>query len=133
MCAKIQADEIASIIKERVDNFELNIDSNNKKDNRLRICIVGSGRAHGIKAAIEQVIAMGNNYPIEIMRFENDHKICGTKPTMVIYDDYEYSIKNSQKMIDLEVEQKLLYIDDNLFKKENHPYGWYRKFEKKRY
>ena len=31
MGAKIQADEISSIIKERIDNFELNVDVSNKK------------------------------------------------------------------------------------------------------
>lgn len=135
--SKIQADEINSIIKERIDNFELNIDLESIKSERktMKIAIVGSdmmSRNYGIEAAIEQVIAMGNNYPIEIIRLENDHKISGTKPTIVLYDDCEYSIRSSQKMRDLVVEQKL-YIDDDLFKKENHPYGWYRKFEKKRF
>ena len=46
MGAKIQADEISSIIKERIDNFELNVDVSNKKNTNTNTIIKPFAKYH---------------------------------------------------------------------------------------
>ncbi len=98
--SKIMKDEISSIIKEKIDGFELNIDEPIKQERKaIKIAIVGSDMMHhpyGLKAAIR---AATINHQAEI--------ICGS----------EHHIKD-------------LIIEQMNFEKQ---YGWYRKFEKKRF
>ena len=47
MVAKIQADEISSIIKERIDNFELNVDIN--ETGKIISIADGIAKVHGLK------------------------------------------------------------------------------------
>ena len=106
MGAKIQADEISSIIKERIDNFELNVDTV-MNNSRPTLCIVGTDDYMYLRLQAAVEAATAGEWPIEI---------CTT----------------SQQMKEVLSEQ--LYIDEMVFaEKENHPYGWYRKFEKKRF
>ena len=62
MGAKIQADEISSIIKERIDNFELNVDVNE------------TGKIISFADGIAQVYGLKNVMAGEIVEFENGEK-----------------------------------------------------------
>ena len=62
MGAKIQADEISSIIKERIDNFELNVDVNE------------TGKIIAYADGIAQVYGLRNIMAGEIVEFENGEK-----------------------------------------------------------
>ena len=62
MSAKIQADEISSIIKERIDNFELNVDVNE------------TGKIISYADGIAQVYGLKNVMAGEIVEFENGEK-----------------------------------------------------------
>ena len=123
MGAKLQADELSSIIKERVDNFELNvdIDCQNQKHSRPRIgiAIVGCGAMpYGFEAAIRAAIF---DHPVEI--------ICGAEHQMIEAIREQVGFRNEFEILNrYDIENPML-----LESKENHPYGWYRKFEKKRF
>ena len=62
MAAKLQADEISSIIKERIENFELNVD------------IDEVGKVIGIGDGIAQVYGLSNVMAGEMVEFENGTK-----------------------------------------------------------
>jgi F-type H+-transporting ATPase subunit alpha len=62
MSTKIQADEISSIIKERIDNFELNVDVNE------------TGKIISFADGIAQVYGLKNAMAGEIVEFENGAK-----------------------------------------------------------
>lgn len=62
MGAKIQADEISSIIKERIDNFELNVDINE------------TGKIISYADGIAQVYGLKNVMAGEIVEFESGEK-----------------------------------------------------------
>jgi F-type H+-transporting ATPase subunit alpha len=62
MGAKIQADEISSIIKERIDNFELNVDVNE------------TGKIISYADGIAQVYGLKNVMAGEMVEFENGEK-----------------------------------------------------------
>src|SRR5574344_1196035 len=62
MGAKIQADEISSIIKERIDNFELNVDVNE------------TGKIVSYADGIAQVYGLKNVMAGELVEFENGEK-----------------------------------------------------------
>jgi F-type H+-transporting ATPase subunit alpha len=62
MGAKIQADEISSIIKERIDNFELNVDVNE------------TGKIISYADGIAQVYGLKNVMAGEIVEFENGER-----------------------------------------------------------
>jgi F-type H+-transporting ATPase subunit alpha len=62
MSAKIQADEISSIIKERIDNFELNVDVNE------------TGKIISYADGIAQVYGLKNVMAGEIVEFENGER-----------------------------------------------------------
>lgn len=112
--------EIASIIKERVDNFELNPDIDCKKHSRSRIAIVGCrAMPYGFEAAIRA--AIGIEHPVEI--------VCGTEHQMIEAMREQVEFRNEFEILNrYNIENPIL-----LESKENHPYGWYRKFEKKRF
>ena len=59
MAAKLQADEISSIIKERIENFELNVDINEV------------GKVIGIGDGIARVYGLSNVMAGEMVEFEN--------------------------------------------------------------
>ena len=59
---KIQADEISSIIKERIDNFELNVDVNE------------TGKIISYADGIAQVYGLKNVMAGEVVEFENGEK-----------------------------------------------------------
>ena len=59
MAAKLQADEISSIIKERIENFELNVDINEV------------GKVIGIGDGIAKVYGLSNVMAGEMVEFEN--------------------------------------------------------------
>lgn len=64
--------------------------------------------------------------PLEMCYAEIQAVICGLKHDIVIVDDiYLQKIKG----------QEILQFDFPILEKvkENHPHGWYRKFEKKRF
>jgi hypothetical protein len=84
----ITPDEIVSVIKERIDNFELNVDSS-----------------------------------------ETNDIICGSSEQLKdVINEQAYYLHNRHQPSDFQ-----LTTANEIFKKENHPYGWYRKFEKKRF
>ncbi|WP_292660367.1 F0F1 ATP synthase subunit alpha [Nitratifractor sp.] len=62
MAAKLQADEISSIIKERIENFELNVDINEV------------GKVIGIGDGIARVYGLSNVMAGEMVEFENGVK-----------------------------------------------------------
>ena len=62
MSTKIQADEISSIIKERIDNFELNVDINE------------TGKIISFADGIAKVFGLNNCMAGEIVEFENGAK-----------------------------------------------------------
>ena len=62
MAAKLQADEISSIIKERIENFELNVDINEV------------GKVIGIGDGIAKVYGLSNVMAGEMVEFENGTK-----------------------------------------------------------
>ena len=62
MGAKIQADEISSIIKERIDNFELNVDINE------------TGKVISYADGIAQVYGLKNVMAGELVEFENGER-----------------------------------------------------------
>ena len=62
MAAKLQADEISSIIKERIENFELNVDINE------------IGKVIGIGDGIARVYGLSNVMAGEMVEFENGTK-----------------------------------------------------------
>ena len=62
MGAKIQADEISSIIKERIDNFELNVDVNE------------TGKIISYADGIAQVYGLKNVMAGELVEFENGER-----------------------------------------------------------
>ncbi|NVJ52952.1 MAG: F0F1 ATP synthase subunit alpha [Campylobacteraceae bacterium] len=62
MGAKIQADEISSIIKERIDNFELNVDVNE------------TGKIISFADGIAQVYGLKNVMAGELVEFENGER-----------------------------------------------------------
>lgn len=132
MSSKITKDEIASIIKERIDNFELNVDAEHSGHIRKRtICIVGCGnnRPYGLPAAV--IAAHADGLGVQIVRCDED-KISGIRGDIILHDEIEFFLNSEEKMKKM-IEEQISYLPNELYKKENHPYGWYRKFEKKRY
>ncbi|HIO90235.1 MAG TPA: F0F1 ATP synthase subunit alpha, partial [Campylobacterales bacterium] len=62
MSAKIRADEISSLIKERIDNFELNID------------VEETGKVVSYADGVARVYGMSNIMAGEMVEFENGDK-----------------------------------------------------------
>ena len=114
--SKIQADEISSIIKERIDGFELNNDI--LEHNRPQICMIECDDYEYLRLQSAVEAAIASESPIEV--------ICTTQQQMrEVLNEQGYWTNN--KFDHLEV------LADREFKKENHQHGWYRKFEKKRF
>ena len=100
-------DDISEIIKERVDNFEL-------KDNIL-----------------EKRLTMES-----IMQFEKE---CLSEPEVLLEEMHKFSEDYINNYLGKDVkifrhERELIKINQEQKQpKDNHPHGWYRKFEKKRH
>lgn len=105
--SKIMEDEIASIIKERVDNFELQIDNNTSEPESRGIVIGCGSECLGLKAAVSAAVG----HQIEIVN---------------IHDFTRQTIR-SRYSKELIIEPMLIIEDKN-----PHHYGWYRKMEKKK-
>ena len=111
MDAKIQADEISSIIKERIDNFELNVDVEtscikNRRD--MVVCIVQMTPFE--RGILQEVEIFGNltlGYNVEV-----------------------FSQKRLQKNVLEQINIEELVCTEVI--KELRPKDWYRKFEKKK-
>jgi hypothetical protein len=117
MGAKIQADEISSIIKERIDNFELNVDYSGFKHDRTHICIVGCG----IEAQQAMISLAKHIDIIDIVHADSIKNI----------DDY--IINADVRMRELVQEQvELFEVMYPILKDIEKPNDWYRKFEKKK-
>ena len=100
-------DDISEIIKERVDNFELN---NNILEERL-----------SMKTLIEFEKECLSESEVS---FEEMHKF--SEDYIINYINKDVKIfRNKRELIKFNKEEKQ--------PKDNHPHGWYRKFEKKRH
>jgi len=102
--SKIQADEISSILKERIDNFELN--PNNDKGITIISVNIPGVSASCLQEAVRQLSAA---------------MIC----TVGVCSSVAKSIN------DLQIIHENVY--PILKDKQYNKHGWYRKFEKKRF
>ncbi len=120
MDSKIQADEISSIIKERIDNFELNADNYESEHYRNIIRIVGYGA--DLIPAQQAMISLAKH--IDIIN--------------IVHEDYiknvdDYIINADARMKELVQEQvELFEVAYPILKDIEKPKDWYRKFEKKK-
>ena len=108
-------DDISEVIKERVDNFEF--------DDQRGI------RIQPIMHAVMPVVIGGLNHNIVIA---DDIKLAKMRePSFSINSNpfypKSYASKDTVEIIDAILFQKQKQP------KDNHPHGWYRKFEKKRF
>lgn len=108
-------DDISEVIKERVDNFEL-------KDNILEE-----------RLSIQSLIEFEREYLFEeeiyiddINKFSEDYVNNYLGKDVKIFKKHKVS-KDTMELVDA-----ILFQKDKQ-PKDNHPNGWYRKFEKKRY
>jgi len=103
--SKIQADEISSIIKERIDNFELSPD-NDRGITIISINVPGVSASCCLQEAVRQL---------------NAAMFCTLVPCSRV----------AKSINDLQIVHENVYP---ILKDEQHnKYGWYRKFEKKRF
>ena len=107
--AKITEDEIESIIKERIDNFDSSKDIFKIKPKRKKVMIVTGNRSLLNSKSFYLVVAAAYGNTIDVQ----------------LYD--EKSIRGMEKL-----KYESIIIDENLEKKEK-PKDWYRKFEKKKW
>lgn len=108
--AKIIEEEIASIIKERIDNFDLSKDVFKIKPKRKKVIILTGNRALLNSQAFDLAVAAAY----------------GNKVDVKLYDGSQ-SIRDMEKLA-----YETIIIDENLERKEK-PKDWYRKFEKKKW
>ena len=125
-------DDISEVIKERVDNFEL-------KDNVIEELL----SAEAINEMLHDLTEFGmtatyissydNNRGFSIQLIPADMhtampaSIYGCNNKIIVVDEIELAKMKEPELIQFDCwkEEKQ--------PKENHPHGWYRKFEKKRY
>ena len=109
--AKIREDEIESIIKERIDNFEwVEEDVFKIKPKRKKVIILTGNRE----------LLNSKSFELEI------YEACKNTIDVKLYDGSQ-SIRGMEKLA-----YESIIIDENLEKKEK-PKDWYRKFEKKKW
>ena len=112
-------DDISEVIKERVDNFEfddqrgISIQSINPMDMYAVIPVVIGGLNHNIIVAND----------IELAKMREPSFSINSNP----FYPKSYASKDTVEIIDAILFQKQKQP------KDNHPHGWYRKFEKKRF
>ena len=109
--AKIREDEIESIIKEKIDNFEwIEEDVFKIKPKRKKAIILTGNRELLNSKSFALAVAAE----------------CGNKIDVQLYDGSQ-SIRGMEKLA-----YESIIIDEKLEKKEK-PKDWYRKFEKKKW
>ena len=126
-----QYDNISEVIKEQVDNFELK-----------RPCII-DGHEELISKTESEIISFDQSFNDFIIEQRGIHiqsinpmgihavmpaVIGGLNHNIMIIDDIELAKKMK--------EPELIQFDcwkEEKKPKDNHPYGWYRKFDKKRF
>ena len=112
-------DDISEVIKERVDNFEfddqrgISIQSINQMAMHAVIPAVIGGLNHNIIVADD----------IELAKMREPSFSINRNP----FYPRSYASKDTIELVDAILFQKQKQP------KENHPHGWYRKFDKKRY
>ena len=146
-------DDISKIIKERVDNFEL---KDNALEERLSIEEINK-MLHDLiefEMTASYITSINNGKGFCIQSID-PMDMCAVMPTsiygynnkVIVIDEIElakmrepsfsinrnlyyprsYASKDNMELVD-----EILFQEDKQ-PKENHPHGWYRKFEKKRY
>lgn len=108
--SKIREDEIESIIKEKIDNFELEDDVFKIKPKRKKVIILTGNRSLLNSKSFELAVAAAYGNKIDVQLYDGSQSIRGMEKLA-----YEPII-----------------IDEKLEKKEE-PKDWYRKFEKKKW
>lgn len=109
--SKIMYDEISSIIKERIDNFEwVKEDISKAKPKEKKVIILTGNRALLNSQAFDLAVTAAYENKIDVKLYD------GTQ-----------SIRGMEKLA-----YEPIIIDENLEKKEK-PKDWYRKFEKKKW
>lgn len=135
MGSKITEDEISSIIKEKVDNFELKDDI---QEERLSMEAINN-MLHDLTEfgmTASYVTLNDNKRGICIQSIPMD--MCAVMPASIMieptfpvnsnpYYQRKYASKDTMEIIDA-----IIFQEDKQ-PKDNNPYGWYRKFEKKRF
>ena len=147
-------DDISEVIKERVDNFELN---NNIQEERLSIEAINEMlhdlTEFGMTASYVTSINNGKGICIQSinpmdMRATIPASIYGCNNKIIVVDEIElakmrepsfpanrnpyytrdgYPSRDTMELIDA------ILFQEEKQPKDNHPHGWYRKFDKKRY
>ena len=108
-------DDISEVIKERVDNFEFD-------DQRgIRIQPIMYAVIPAVIGGLNHNIIVAND--IELAKMREPSFSINSNP----FYPKSYASKDTVEIIDAILFQKQKQP------KENHPYGWYRKFEKKRF
>ena len=121
-------DDISEIIKERVDRFEL---KDNVIEERLSTEAINKMlhdlTEFGMTTSYVTSINNGKGICIQSINPMGMHAVMmpsvigGLNHNIMIADDIEIK------------EPELIQFQEQKQPKENHPHGWYRKFEKKRY
>ena len=112
-------DDIPEVIKEQIDNFEfddhrgIHIQSINPMDMHAVIPAVIDGLNHNIIIADD----------IELAKMKEPSFSINRNP----FYPRSYASKNTMELVDA------ILFQEEKQPKENHPHGWYRKFDKKRY
>ena len=101
-------DDISEVIKERVDNFEL-------KDNAIEERLTMESLMQLEKECLSES---------EVVLLKEMHKFSENYINNYLGKDVKI-FRNERELIKINQERKQ--------QKDNHPRGWYRKFEKKRY
>lgn len=131
-------DDISKIIKERVDNFEL-------KDNNLKKLLSKEEINEMLHDLTEfgmtaSYITYSNNGKGFCIKQINTMDMCTAMPESIMREPSfpinvvpfyprSYASRDTMELIDA-----ILFQEEKQKKpKDNHPHGWYRKFEKKRY
>ena len=146
-------DDISEIIKERVDNFEL---KDNILEERLSTETINKMlndlTEFGMTASYITSINNGKGICIQSINPMDMHavmpaSICGLNHGVIVADEVElakmrepsfpanrnpyyprkYASRDTIELIDA------IIFQEEKQPKDNHPHGWYRKFEKKRY
>lgn len=113
-------DDISEIIKEQIDNFGF--------DDHRGICIQ-SINPMDMHAGMMPAVISGLNHniivvdDIELAKMKEQSFSINRNP----FYPRSYTSKNTMELVDA------ILFQEEKQPKENHPHGWYRKFEKKRF
>lgn len=126
-------DDISEIIKERVDNFEL---KDNTLEERLSIEAINEMlhdlTEFGMTTSYVTSINNGKGISIQLINPMAMHAVMpsvigGLNHNIIIADDIELAKMKEPGLIQFDC------CKEEKKPKENHPHGWYRKFDKKRF